>query len=270
MDQKKKIISRLKTISQNSISQILGVFSVLLLSYIIVKYHSVELWGEYAELLIWSNFILLFLGFGNHDFLLRSFSNSPSTINQQWVNNILVRCLLLIPAYTLLYFIPIFKDLEILIFLLILFKYLSQSFKVLIVYHRKFTFNIWVELLYNLFLVLIILSILDSLDLKSLLITMIVVQGIKLISYAVFLLKDFHNIKYRLQFKILMNSIPFFIPIAVGTVRVKIDAYYGTHFFSDANLSKYQIFLSFLVLAQMVSSFALHLILRIFTALRIQ
>ena len=153
MKQKKKIISRLKTISLNGINQILGVFSILLLSYIIVKYHSVELWGEYAELLIWSNFFLLFLGFGNHDFLLKSFSTSPSTINQQWINNVLVRSLLLVPSYILIYFIPVFDGIEVLIFLLILLQFLTQSFKVLVLYHRKFTFNIWVELLYNLFIV---------------------------------------------------------------------------------------------------------------------
>jgi len=257
MKQKKKIISRLKTISLNSISQILGVFSVLLSSFIIVKYHSVELWGEYAELLIWSNFFLLFLGFGNRAFLLRSFSNSPSTINQQWVNNILARSLLLIPSCVLIYFIPLFNGIEILIFLLILLQFLTQSFKVLIVYHRKFTFNIWVELLYNLFIVIIIFSILGILDLKWLLITMIIIQSFKLICYSVFFLKDFHNITYHLQFKNLKQSIPFFIPLAIGTVRVKVDAYYGTHFFSVSNLSKYQIFISFLALAQMVSSFAI-------------
>lgn len=257
MNKKEKIISRLKTITQNSISQILGVVSVLLLSFIIVKFHSVELWGQYAKLLIWSNFFLLFLSFGNHDFLLKSFSDSPSTINQQWVSNLLARSILLIPSCILLYFIPIFKGVELLIFLLILLQFLTQSFKVLILYHLKFTFNIWIELLYNLCLVIIILSILRTLDLRSLLITMIIVQGVKLICYSVFLLKGFNNMTYQLQFKSLNQSIPFFIPLALGTIRVKVDAYYGTYFFSVSDLSKYQIFLSFLILAQMASAFVI-------------
>jgi len=257
MDQRKKNISRLKTISQNSISQILGVFSVLILSLVIVKFHSVELWGEYAELLIWSNFILLFLGFGHYDKLLRSFSDSPSTIDQQWTNNILARSILLIPSFILIYFIPLFNGFEYLIILYILIQFLSHSFKVFIMYHRKFVFNIWVESLLNIGLIVSVLYFLKQLDLELLLTILIIAYGFKVLCYGIYFIKGFKGIAIRLQLSQLKYSIPFFIPIAVGTVRVKIDAYYGTHFFSVSDLSKYQIFLSFLILAQMVSSFAL-------------
>ena len=52
-------------------SQLLSVFSVLILSYIIIQFHSIELWGEYVEILIWTNVFLLFLSFGNNDYLLK-------------------------------------------------------------------------------------------------------------------------------------------------------------------------------------------------------
>ena len=255
MKQRNKIFKRLKTISLYGLSQVLGVFSILLLSLIIVRFHSVELWGEYAELLIWSNFFLLFLSFGNHDYLLKSFSKSPSTINQHWISNIIVRSTLLIPSFALLFFIPIFEGLEILIFFLIVFQFLTQSFKVLIVYHREFTFNIWVEIGYNLVLLAAVFFMLDTLELKSLLTIIIIAQGFKLICYSVYLLKGFSNLSYSLHFYELKKSTPFFIPLAVGTIRTKVDTYYGTHFFSVTHLSKYQIFISFLALAQMASSF---------------
>jgi O-antigen/teichoic acid export membrane protein len=95
------------------------------------------------------------------------------------------------------------------------------------------------------------------LDLEILLTILIVAYGVKALCYGIYFLKDFKQVAIELNLKQLKYSIPFFIPIAVGTIRVKIDAYYGTHFFSVTDLSKYQIFLSFLVLAQMVSSFAL-------------
>lgn len=253
----KKTIKRLRTISLYGMSQVFSVLSILLLSLIIVKYHSVELWGEYAELLIWSNFFLLFLSYGNQDYLLKSFSNSPSTINQQWISNLLVRSLLLIPSSILIYFIPIFNNIEGLIILMIVLQFLCQSFKVLIVYHRKFIFNIYVELAFNLVLLGSVFYMLKTLDLINLMLIIILAQGFKLICYSFYLFKGFNfkSINYSLRFDELKRSTPFFIPLAVGTIRVRIDAYYGTHFFNVVNLSKYQIFISFLVLAQMTSSF---------------
>ncbi|MDO5977703.1 hypothetical protein [Flavivirga spongiicola] len=259
-----KILSRLKTISLYSLSQILTVFSVLLLSFIIIKYHSTELWGQYAEILIWSNFFILFLGFGSQDFLLKSFSNSPSTINQDWSTNISTRSLLLIPSIIIIYFIPIFKGLEVLIFALIGIQFINQSFKVLILFNKDFKFSIWVEFVYNLIILFTCLSIINTLDIKSLLLIISSCQIIKLICYFFYYHKEFTSISYRVKFNIIKQSLPFFIPLAVGTIRVKVDAYYGTYFFNFSTLSKYQVFISFLALAQMGSSFFLNPFLKNF------
>ena len=253
----KKIIDRFKTISLFGVSQLLSVFSVLILSYIIIQFHSIDLWGEYVEVLIWINFFLLFLSFGNNDYLLKSFSKTPSTINQQWTNNVLSRSILLIPSIVLIYFIPFFENLEIYILLLILLQFFNQSFKVLIIYHRRFKLNIWIESGYLLSLIALVLISLETLDLKSLIQIIIIGQAFKLTLFSMVLLKDFKDVKIKFQIVELKRSLPFFIPLAVGTFRSKIDAYYGTHFFSVSNLSKYQVFLSFLALAQMASTFAI-------------
>ena len=70
MNPLKKAKNRIKVISLFGVSQILSILSVVLLSLVIVRFKSVELWGEYAEILIWSNLFLLFLSFGNNDYLL--------------------------------------------------------------------------------------------------------------------------------------------------------------------------------------------------------
>ena len=253
----KKIIDRFKTISLFGISQLLSAFSVLILSYIIIQFHSIELWGEYVEVLIWTNVFLLFLSFGNNDYLIKTFSKNPSTINQQWVNNLFARSILLLPSLLLIFFIPIFKHLEILIFTLILFQFFNQSFKSLIVYHRKYTLNIWIESAFLLVIVVLILYNIDSLNLKLLIQLMLISQSFKWLLFSGLLLKGFQKTKLQFQLIELKRSVPFFIPLAVGTFRLKIDAYYGTHFFSVSNLSKYQVFLSFLALAQMASTFAI-------------
>lgn len=253
----KKIIDRFKTISLFGMSQLLSAFSVLILSYIIIQYHSLDLWGEYVEVLIWINVFLLFLSFGNNDYLLKSFSKNPSTINQQWTNNLFARSILLLPSILLIFFIPIFNHLEVLIFVLILFQFFNQSFKSLIVYHRKFILNIWVESSFLLVIVVLVLYNIELLNLKLLIQLMLFAQGFKWLLFSGLLLKGFQKTKLQFQLIELKRSAPFFIPLAVGTFRSKIDAYYGTHFFSVSNLSKYQVFLSFLALAQMASTFAI-------------
>lgn len=257
MSQKGKYLKRLKTISLFGMSQLLSVFSVLILSYIIIQFHSIELWGEYVEILIWTNVFLLFLSFGNNDYLLKLFSKNPSKINQQWTNNLIARSILLPPSLLLILFIPIFNHLEWMIFIVILFQFLNQSFKSLIVYHRKFILNIFVESSYLLSLIILVFYNLESLNLKLLLQIILISQGLKFLLFSIVLLKYFKYIKVQFQLLELKKSIPFFIPLAIGTFRSKIDVYYGTHFFSVSQLSKYQVFLSFLALTQMASTFAI-------------
>ena len=125
MSKKSKHIRRLKTISLFGVSQLISVLSIVILSLIIIRFHSAELWGQYAEVLIWTNVFLLFLSFGNNDYLLKSFSKKPSTINQKWLNNFIARSILLVPSIILIYFIPFFKGIEPLIFTLIILQFLE-------------------------------------------------------------------------------------------------------------------------------------------------
>ena len=156
MNPLKKAKHRIKVISLFGVSQIVSILSVVLLSLVIVRFKSVELWGEYAEILIWSNLFLLFLSFGNNDYLLKTFSEYPSKVNQTWLNNILVRSFLLIPSGILIFFTPAFLGIEIDVLLLVLLKFLNQSFKSLIVFNRKFKLNIGVE---SFFLVTLLLMV---------------------------------------------------------------------------------------------------------------
>ena len=232
MSKKSKHIRRLKTISLFGVSQLTSVLSIVILSLIIIRFHSAELWGQYAEVLIWTNVFLLFLSFGNNDYLLKSFSKKPSTINQKWLNNLIARSILLVPSMILIYFIPFFKGIEPLIFTLIILQFINQSFKSLIVYHRKFQLNIIIELL---FLSLLLSQVILKIEYLSLIIIIKIicfVHFIKLIAFSIFLFKYFKQIKLLVQFSELKKSLPFFIPLIIGTFRSKIDTYYGAHFFN--------------------------------------
>lgn len=258
MTDRNKIWHRFTTISLYGMSQLMMLASVLLISFVVVRWHSTELWGHYAELLIWSNVILMVLGFGSHDYLLRRFSDAPSKIYQVWTSNFITRGLLLIPALTLVLLLPFFREVIWGMALWVVLYFVNSSFRVLILFHRNFTFNILVEAIYNVVVIGLLFWFLESLDLRTLILAIVIGQGVKTLLFSGFYLGKFKNIKWQYDFKGLSASVPFFIPMAVGTLRMKMDAYYGTWFFDAHDLSKYQVFLSFLMLAQMAGPFVLN------------
>lgn len=257
---KTKSINRLKTISLYSISQLLSFLSVFLFSVFIIKFHSTKLWGEYAELLIWTNFFLLFLGFGSNDYLLKQFSKSPSSIFKDWTINIKSRSAFLILTAIIIYFLPIFLTVKLLIFSLIAIQFFTQSFKILILYHRHFKFSILVDIIYNIALISLLLYFKSNLNIRNLILIVILIQSLKFLFYFSYYYKSIISLffKNNINFNHLKYAIPFFIPAVIGTISVKIDAYYGTYFFDKITLSKYQILLNFLLLAQMTSAFILN------------
>lgn len=257
---KTKSTNRLKTISLYSISQLLSFLSVFLFSIFIIKFHSTKLWGEYAELLIWTNFFLLFLGFGSNDYLLKQFSKSPSSIFKDWTINIKSRSAFLILTAIIIYFLPIFLTVKLLIFSLIAIQFFTQSFKILILYHRHFKFSILVDVIYNIALISLLLYFKSNLNIRNLILIVISIQSLKFLFYFSYYYKSIISLffKNNINFNHLKYAIPFFIPTVIGTIRVKIDAYYGTYFFDEITLSKYQILLNFLFLAQMISAFIIN------------
>ena len=201
MNPLKKAKNRIKVISLFGVSQILSILSVVLLSLVIVRFKSVELWGEYAEILIWSNLFLLFLSFGNNDYLLKTFSEFPSKVNQKWLNNILVRSFLLIPSGILIFFTPAFLDIEIDVLLLVLLKFLNQSFKSLIVFNRKFKLNIGVESFFLVTLLLMVILEIEVLNLKILIQLIVIALAVKFLTFLYFFIGDFKNTPVNFQFK---------------------------------------------------------------------
>ncbi len=257
MSQRSKIWQRFRTVSEYGVSQLLTLASVLFISIVVIRFHSNELWGHYAELLIWGNVILLFLSFGSHDYLLRRFSDAPSGIFTDWASNVLTRSLLLIPSLAVIWMVPVFRQVGWLLSAWVLLHFVNASFRVLVLFQRHFRFNILLEILYTL-VVLGCLLFWTGVGLPELILFIVLGQLIKTLGFGIYYARDLAGGKIAWDFKSMAASLIFFIPMAVGTVRMKMDAYYGTYFFEAETLSKYQVFISFLMIAQMVGPFILN------------
>ncbi len=250
-----KILHRFKTVVLYGTGQILSVLSILILSIFIIRFHSKELWGAFVELLIWSNLILLFISFGSYDLLLKSFSNSPNSVNKNWSKNLMTRSVLLLPTALILFIVPAFNELRLWVLLWMVLQFLVNSFRVLVVFQRRFLVPIYAESLYIVSLLSILAFQVNSLNLELIIQVICISSFLKLLVYIPFFLPTLKGFVFSYDKKQLIKAWPFFILVFVGTLRAKMDVYLAAHFFDYSKLSKYQILIQFLMLAEMTCSF---------------
>lgn len=79
--------------------------STFVISFIIIKTYDVYLWGEFVSEMLFINLTAHILQWGNKEFLIREYSQSPSTISQRFYSSLATRSLLLLPVIILLFFI---------------------------------------------------------------------------------------------------------------------------------------------------------------------
>jgi len=263
-----KLISRLKIISLYGLGQSISPLGKLIFSYFIIKYQSIELWGTFTQVAIWIYLILVFLSFGNNDFLLKKFSSNPSNIFQSWFTHLLSRAILLVPCIFILMFSPLFKENIYLYISWLFLLFLGQAYNVLILYFKDFKLNLIGELLYNGGLLIGVHIFNRSIDLNLIIIIILLATSLKVVLYTAYYIKRMTLVKINFDFSVLLKSLPFFIPAILGTIRFKIDTYFANTFFSVSDLGKYEIFVSLLVFGQTIATFFINPFLKNFFRLK--
>lgn len=259
-----KLLTRAKTVSLYGFGQSIPMVAQLIISLLIIKKHSVELWGEYVTLLLWVNFIVIFSYFGNKSYLLKRFSEQPSKIYTTWLSNFSTRFIVFLLIGIFAFFIPLFEPHRTFILGWLFLLFYNQSFEVLILYQKDFKFNFITELIRNSTVLGILLFFSSTLNLNQFLYIIIGGLAIKAIFYSVFYLKTLQSTKITLDTQSLIASVPFLIPMVLGTLRTKIDSYYGTIYFTKEDLSQYQIFISLIALVQMGAAYMINPFIKIF------
>jgi len=246
-----KLLMRFKLASMYGVSKSINALVQLLISYLIIKQHSVSLWGEYVELFLWVNLIAVFSYFGNKSFLLKKISQNPAQLFQLWYTNFCSRLLLFILPALILLGAPLFKEYRVLALLWTTLLFYNQSFEVIVLYNRQFKISTLIEAIGGIFILFGVLFSQTVLNLDLFLYIIIGGNFLKALFYSTFYLKHFKGLTFNISTAEIWHSVPFFAPVLLGTIRAKVDAYYGTVFFSKVTLSKYQIFISILGLVQM-------------------
>ena len=253
----KKLISRLKVISIYGLSQSISPIGKLVFSFLIIRNQSIELWGSYVQVAIWIFLMWVFLSFGNKIYLIKKFSSDPTNIFQSWLTHLTSRSILLVPCFLILFFSPLFKEHLYLYVFWIILLLVTQSFNALVLYFKDFKFSLVVELLSSSVLILGTIVLINSMNLYTILILIVLANSLRAICYIIYYFKEISRLKVHFDFSILSKSLPFFIPIALGTLQFKIDTYFANSFFSISDLGKYEVFVSILGFGQILVGYTI-------------
>lgn len=233
------------------------VFNVLL-SLLVIRYSGKITWGAFVEFMILLGLLQQFVNWGHRDYLLRSFSETPARINLLFYNNLLIRSLLLIPGglFLLIYANSFTEALLLSAWLLLAFLY--QSLDSLVVYQKKFTYQLWAEgtgMLVTLGGITMIKSTLTAELLLSWYVTGFLVKSLLLI----LLLRQHLSLPsgFRIQTSFFAAAFPFFLIGLSGMLQSKIDLYVVGLTSDASSLGTYQIIVNLFIYLQATSNFIL-------------
>ena len=121
-----KTLNRIKFISSNALRQILTSVVAVAIPFMVIKFSSKEIWGEFVSLLLYTLFVSQIINWGSKEYLLRIFSETPSKIKDNFSSNFFTRFPLVLFFSIVAFFL--FKiEYGIFIFLWLLGRFLIHS-----------------------------------------------------------------------------------------------------------------------------------------------
>jgi O-antigen/teichoic acid export membrane protein len=226
----------------------------MLIPFLVIYYSEKEIWGEFVSILLFTLITTQFINWGNKEYLLRTFSETPSRIKNTFSSNLATRFPLVI-LFSIIAFFYFKLDYGIFIFLWLLGRFLIHSFEVLVVYEKKFISSTIVETFCFLIFMLTFFYFKLDLNLKILLILYSLYQLLKGLSY-LFIYRNFIRFnKVSFDFKYYTISFWFFLLSILGFLTSKIDVYIVDYFLNNEDLANYQIINSLLVFVMSISAF---------------
>ncbi|KAA3603933.1 MAG: hypothetical protein DWQ06_05600 [Calditrichaeota bacterium] len=253
-----KIRKRLSIIFSNSLNNLVLPISNVLVSFLVIHFASVELWGEFVFLMIFVNLASQFLSFGNKEFLLRKFSQNPSLIPETWKTVFLTRFSLVFLIIPFLSLSGFDLNISVLVFLFVFANFIHQSFNVLVIYERKFNFSVLVEIVSLVTILGFIYFQKDQLSLEFLVLIFTILTILKALAFTIFFWERVQSkLKFSFDYQILLMCLPFFALEVSGMLQSRTDLYCVAFFLTEAEVGKYQILINFLIYFQAFANFLL-------------
>lgn len=247
---------RLPTILYNSLYSTANLFWTVIISYIVIKWSSVNMWGEFMALAAIITLGTHFVKWGNKTYLLKEFSANPSNLKETWNAVFMAR----IPIFFILLFSVVLyffnnTTFVIIICLWILSDFIFTSFEAHLIYFKKFKLFFLIETIIILISIIILYFYRNIISLQLL----IILYTVRLLIKALMSLGIFIN-SYKLKFikpslLLLKKVSPFFFIGLLGLLNSKIDFYSILFFLNDDDIGKYHILSNFVLFGITIGSF---------------
>lgn len=245
---------RVLLVVANSLNNLLvPIFSVLV-SLLVIRSVSAELWGNFVSILIIVQLAAHVLSWGNKEYLLRAFSRTPDHIAPLWQSSLRTRLLLIVGVILILPFLnqPTTRLLWMALWIIAL--VIQQAYDVVIIYRRDFIFAIGVEIVAIALLLWLIWQRGSVLSLNDLLRWYTLVTSGKAVAYSLR-----HPLWRKWQGKVewhyFIAAGPFFLLGLSGMLQSRIDLYSVDALLSANELAQYQVFIGFMLYLQALSAF---------------
>ncbi len=248
----KKTLNRIQLVLVNILKQVLSQLLTLILSAIIFKLYSKELWGDFSTYFLYINIITVVISWGNKEFLIREFSKSPSKIVENFYLLFNTRLILLVFAIVATLFVFPVKWFGFFA-LWISSLYVSQALEVFWIYKRDYFKSIIVEIVS--FSILLLGLLFDKITNGKLIEYYSYYQLTRAILYIIVYYSDIKKIHFKINEKYFLTAISFFFLSLVGFLQSRIDFVIITFFESDKNIAIYQIITTFFILIHALGTF---------------
>ncbi len=249
---KSKTLHRIGFISSNTIRQIVVSVVGMAIPFMVIQNSSKVIWGEFVSVLLFSLLALQIINWGNKEYLLREFSQSPNKIKADFLRVLFTRFPLVIAFSVIAIF---YFDFGASLFLLLLGRYLIHSFEVLVVFEKKFNASLFIELVTFLIFCLAFYYFKESIDVYFLVLIYSGYQLLKGIGYCLLFntLLSFNKTTFDVSY--FKAGFWFFLLSLFGFLASKIDVYIIERFGNKIMTSDYQIINSLLVFTMSTATF---------------
>jgi O-antigen/teichoic acid export membrane protein len=250
------VYKRTKTVVFGGLARVITSFTNLIISVIVIRVQSPELWGEIVPFILFIDFGFSFVNWGSGPYLIRAFSANPSGMKEQFGESIGSRMPLLF-LFLLIISISAFPvDIKIVLVIWSFFRYVYQSFDPVLQFQRNFLFTLTIECVSVAIIVMPLIFSPQKIDLVFLVTSFTISVAFKAICTS-FVLRSYLTNLISISTKYFTKATPFLFLTFSAMLQQRADLYCVAYFLDSVPTAHYQVFINLLIFFQFLASLVL-------------
>ncbi len=248
----KKFKQRLLLLSLSTAYNLIPLAFNVVIAALVVRTLNVSLWGELVQVLVWAGIAGNLMAWGNKDYLIRSFSADPASVNKAWQESFGTRSILYLVVILLLFLLPVSATVKTWVALLLTAKFIYQSYDPVIIFRRNFSISILLESA-GFLLIAGGIFLFRPAGLSALLSWFVVAEGFKTLIIVIIFRKELLPVFFKnFHAGYISAAFSFFLLYFTGMLASRIDLLAATYLLSKEAIAKYQVLISFVLAIQLV------------------